>query len=42
MNAITSISTLRPPTSSAVELYAKPSPDYATKLAHALRDIPKG
>ena len=35
MNAITSISKLRPPKSSAVELYAKPSPDYARKLAHA-------
>ena len=36
MNARASISALRKKApSSAVELYAKPSPDYAGKLAHA-------
>ena len=39
MNAITSISKLRPPKSSAVELYAKPSPDYARKLAQAFSAV---
>ena len=35
MNARASVSALRAAPSSAVELYAKPSPDYVTKLAHA-------
>ena len=35
MNARASVSALRAAPGSAVELYAKPSPDYVTKLAHA-------
>ena len=35
MNAVVSVSALRGARSSAVDLYAKPSPDYTHKLAHA-------